>query len=95
MTAPAQATAPEVQPKPGAAVAQIPTEPPPNKPAIEPPAAKPSIEPPVAKPSQARILTPVRPFKAQDLIQKEISEMEDMEKEMQGEIQKRRAPTGE
>lgn len=71
-------------------------EPPATKPSIEPPpAAKPSIEPPAAKPSQAKILTPIKPFKAEDLIQKEISEMEDLEKEMQGEIEKRRGSLGQ
>jgi len=65
------------------------------KPSIEPPAAKPAIEPPAAKPAQSKILTPVKPFKAEDLIQKEISEMEDLEKEMQGEIEKRRGSLGQ
>jgi hypothetical protein len=55
-----------------------------------PPAVRPSIKPTAAKPSQAKILTPIKPFKTEDLIQKEISEMEDLGKEMEQEIEKRR-----
>jgi serine protease Do len=61
---------------------------------VEPPMARQSapisIEPPAAKPSQPKILTPVKPFKAQDLIAREIAEMEDMGDEMEKEIQKYR-----
>ncbi|MFA6003088.1 MAG: serine protease [Elusimicrobiota bacterium] len=46
---------------------------------------------PLPETAQPQILTPVKPFKAEDLIEKEISEMEDLEKEMQGEIDKRRS----
>ena len=79
--------APAELPIPQAPVAEQPAE---VKPAIEHPATKPSLAPPAPKPSRAKILTPVKPFKTEDLIQKEISEMEDLGKEMQGEIEKRR-----
>jgi serine protease Do len=58
--------------------------------AAVPPAAQPSIKPAAAKSAQAKILTPIKPFKAEDLIQKEISEMEDLGKEMEHEIENRR-----
>ena len=90
------------------AKAQPTAEAPPAKPApvsVEPPPATAqgpsslkgsrSPLPEGAKPSQAKILTPVKPFKAEDLIQKEISEMEDLEKEMQGEIEKHRGMMGQ
>ena len=43
-----------------------------------------------AKKPQAKILTRKKPFSIQDLIQREIMEMEDLESEMRGEIDKRR-----
>ncbi|MCX5794385.1 MAG: serine protease [Elusimicrobia bacterium] len=96
-TQPAPAVVPPVAEKAAEAKpAPEPTpEPPAIKPSIEPPAAKPATEPPAAKPSKAKILTPVKPFKAEDLIQKEISEMEDMGKEMQDEIEKHRGMMGQ
>jgi serine protease Do len=70
-------------------------EPPAARPSIEPPAANPSIQPPAARPAKAKILTPVKPFKTEDLIDKEISAMEDLEKEMQGEIEQHRGQMGQ
>jgi serine protease Do len=37
-----------------------------------------------------KILTPAKPFKADDLLAKEMTEMEDLEAEMKGEVEKRR-----
>jgi serine protease Do len=83
----------EAQPEPQAAAPAAPavTEVPKTAPvSIEPPAAKTvpvNVEPPAAKP---QILTPVKPFKAQDLIAREIAEMEDLGDEMQKEIDRHR-----
>jgi len=86
---------PPAQPSLAAPAAKPAVEPPAAKPTVEPPAAKPAIEPPAAKPAQAKILTPVRPFKTEDLIKKEISEMEGLEQEMQREIEERRQQMGQ
>ena len=51
------------------------------------------VEP--AKPVEPKILTPVQPFHAEELIQKEISEMDDMGKEMEREIQRRQQQPGQ
>ena len=57
------------------------------------PAAPPSQRPPDTLPpagAKAEIVTPAKPYKIEDLIEKEISAMEDMEKDMQREIDRRR-----
>lgn len=59
-------------------------EPGPPPAAAQPPA--PSPEPP----TQPAFLTPQKPFKISDVITQQIAEMEDLEKEMHGEIDKRR-----
>ena len=51
------------------------------------------VEP--AKPVEPMILTPVQPYQAEELIQKEISEMDDMGKEMEQEIQRRQQQPGQ
>ena len=51
------------------------------------------VEP--AKPVAPKILTPVQPYQAEELIQKEISEMDDMGKEMEQEIQRRQQQPGQ
>ena len=104
--APVQAAAPAPE-SPAAAPNEPAPEPAQAQPAPEPPAAAqakpaeptpPQAEPAHAKPAEppkARILTPVKPFKAEDLIEAEISQMEDMEKEMREEIDKRRPGLGQ
>jgi len=51
------------------------------------------VEP--AKPAEPKILTPVQPFQTEDLLRKEMSEMEEMGKEMEGEIQRRQQQPGQ
>ncbi len=84
------APAPTIETPPAPAPVAAAPEPKPIEPAVQaPPAPKPATPAPVQ--SAPKILTPLKPFHAQDLIHKEISAMEDMEKEMQGEIEKRRS----
>ncbi len=59
------------------------------KPAGKKPAARPARKPKPVK-SKPKILTPKKPFSIQSLIQREIAQMEDLESEMRGEIDKRR-----
>ncbi len=78
--------------RPAAAAAAPPAAVKAPPPAVKPtPAVKPP--PPAAKapppPAEPRILTPKKPFRIDDLIEREIGEMEDLEKEMKDEIQKR------
>ena len=89
-SAPAAVTPSEPEPvptKPAQAAAEPKVETPAQP---QPPATAEPVQAHPVRPSQPKILTPVKPFKAADLIEKEISEMEDLEKEMQGEIEKRR-----
>ncbi|MBI5240345.1 MAG: trypsin-like peptidase domain-containing protein [Elusimicrobia bacterium] len=88
----------EAQPEPQAAAPAAAVQPEPVKAEPAPATAKgpSSLEggrsplPEGTKPSQPQILTPVKPFKAQDLIAREIQEMEDLGDEMQKEIDKHR-----
>ncbi|MDD5655662.1 MAG: serine protease [Elusimicrobia bacterium] len=90
----AQAKAPE--PPPAAEPAQAPEPPAAQAPQprratwipAEPPMAR--TAPAAAEPPKANILTPVQPFKAEDLIQREISQLEDLERELEQEVEKRR-----
>lgn len=72
--------------KPAAKPAAAPA---PRKPTPKPAAAETPAKPaPIA--AAPKILTPAKPFKAEDLLAQEMAEMEDLEKELQGEIEKRR-----
>ena len=75
-------------PAPAAPVSVAPA---PVAPAPPPPAVSAPPKPAAAKP---QILTPIKPYKIEDTIKKAMAEMEDLEKEMQGEIDRRRGSFG-
>jgi serine protease Do len=75
---PPQETAPQAAP-----------EPKPEMPA-QAPAPKPVVQLPPEPKTKPVILTPVRPYKEEDAIAAGIKEMEDLESEMRGEIERRR-----
>ena len=77
-----------VMPEAAAPAVLQPAAPEPAAPAA-PAAAAPK---PVAKPlaSKPAIVTPAKPYKVEDLLQKEMGEMEDLEKEMRDEVEQRR-----
>ncbi|MBI5623003.1 MAG: trypsin-like peptidase domain-containing protein [Elusimicrobia bacterium] len=105
--APSAAEAPKTRPAPQAAAPASAQAPEPELPAVAPaaPEAKPAPETVVktlpkgkrktlADEMGAKILTPKKPFTIQDYIRKGMEEMEDLEDEMRGEIDKRRGEIG-
>ena len=56
----------------------------------EAPSTKPEAAPAKPEAAPAKMVTPARPYKIEDVIEKEMAEMEDLEKEMRQEIEKRR-----
>jgi len=85
----------ETAPAPAPVQAEVKPAAPPAPPAETKPAEPRPAPQTETAPAKPKILTPVKPFRAEDLISKEISEMEDLEKEMQGEIDKRRQNFGQ
>ena len=73
----------------GAGVALTEAPPPPARPEPAAPVVAVPAKP-VAVPQPAKIVTPAKPYKIVDVIQKEMAEMEDLEKEMRQEVEKRR-----